>query len=104
VSGFVQALNDAMAKGFPDDVGTYGLVSGMWFSMMSLGCFVGSSVGGALTDNYSFQHGSYFVLFLQAFVAVWTIAFIIIFRNRKVVVDVESSSECYTQKGDVVET
>ncbi|CAG7833802.1 unnamed protein product [Allacma fusca] len=100
VSAFVQALNDAKSHGFPDDVGTYGLVSGLWFSMMSLGCFVGSSAGGTLSEYLGFQHGSYFILFLQAFVAIWTIIFIVVYRNRKVNVDIESSPQQYIQTGE----
>jgi len=33
-------------NGFPDSISTYGVVSGMWTSMLSLGAFMGPSVGG----------------------------------------------------------
>jgi len=87
VSGFVEGLVDAKSRGFPDDVGTYGLVSGMWFSMMSLGCFAGASVAGALLDHFGFQNGIYFILILQVLVALWTILFMFKYKSRRTVKD-----------------
>lgn len=39
----------------------YGVVSGMWQSMISLGAWIGPSVGGALYDTIGFRHGSWLV-------------------------------------------
>ena len=52
----------------PDNVETHGLVSGMWFAMLSLGVFAGASLGGWLTDKYGFENGTYLVLGSQAFI------------------------------------
>jgi MFS family permease len=50
------------ANGLPNTMSTYGVVSGMWTSILSLGMFVGPSVGGILLDNVGFRWGSVFVL------------------------------------------
>lgn len=41
---------------------TYGVVSGMWTSMLSLGMFVGPVVGGVLLEHVGFRWGSVYVL------------------------------------------
>ena len=56
----------------PDNVETHGLVSGMWFAMLSMGVFVGASAGGYLLDEYGFQNGTYFVLGSQAVIVSYT--------------------------------
>lgn len=50
------------ANGHPDDVTTYGVVSGMWQSMISLGAWIGPSAGGALYDAVGFRQGSWMIL------------------------------------------
>ena len=49
-------------RGFPDNVQTYGIVSGLWSSTFALGLFIGPSVGGALLDLADFRTGTYYVL------------------------------------------
>jgi MFS family permease len=51
--------------GFPDDLMTYGLISGVWTSMFALGAFVGPSLSGILFDYVGFRIGTLFVLGLQ---------------------------------------
>lgn len=48
--------------GFPDDLTTYGVVSGLWASSFALGAFVGPSVAGVLFDTVGFRKGTYFII------------------------------------------
>uniref|UniRef100_T1ICS9 MFS domain-containing protein n=1 Tax=Rhodnius prolixus TaxID=13249 RepID=T1ICS9_RHOPR len=50
------------AAGFPDDLSTYGVISGLWSSSFALGAFVGPSVSGYLFDVVGFQYGTFFVI------------------------------------------
>jgi len=50
------------ARGYPDDVRTYGLVSGLWTSMTALGFFLGSSMGGILLHHVGFAWGTTFII------------------------------------------
>jgi MFS family permease len=44
---------------------TYGVVSGMWTSAISLGAFVGPSLGGVLLDSYGFSIASGYPLLAE---------------------------------------
>ncbi|MBO1764922.1 MFS transporter, partial [Escherichia coli] len=55
VATFTSAHRDAVKNGFPDDISTYGLVSGMWTSTFALGAFIGPSAAGALFDWVGFS-------------------------------------------------
>ncbi|KAK8750476.1 hypothetical protein OTU49_014847 [Cherax quadricarinatus] len=70
VSTFSGCHRDVIANGFPDDLHTYGLVSGIWTSTFALGCFIGPSVGGVLLDLVGFKWASVFVAGLHALVAL----------------------------------
>ncbi|XP_045590439.1 MFS-type transporter SLC18B1 [Procambarus clarkii] len=69
VSTFSGCHRDVIANGFPDDLGTYGLVSGIWTSTFALGCFIGPSVGGVLMDLVGFKWASVCIAALHALVA-----------------------------------
>ena len=56
------------AHGFPNNLETYGLISGLWTSTFALGAFIGPSVGGILMDWVGFRSGSMFVVGLNAVV------------------------------------
>lgn len=56
------------AEGFPDDITTYGLISGLWASSFSLGDFIGPSVAGALNDWVGFRYGSLFIVVVHVLV------------------------------------
>ncbi|XP_035704863.1 MFS-type transporter SLC18B1 isoform X2 [Folsomia candida] len=77
VSGFVLALRESIANGFPDSLKTYSVVSGLWASFLSLGMFVGPSLGGWLLDQSSFRMSSLFPLVTAIIVLVLVIGFII---------------------------
>ncbi|CAL4158618.1 unnamed protein product, partial [Meganyctiphanes norvegica] len=58
VVAFNGLLNAAKDNGFPNNIETQGLVSGIFTSTFSFGMFTGSSVGGILLDNFGFRMGS----------------------------------------------
>lgn len=69
VASFTDALRTAIAHGFPNNLETYGLISGLWTSTFALGAFIGPSVGGILYDCVGgFRNGSMFVVALNALV------------------------------------
>ncbi|XP_064112402.1 MFS-type transporter SLC18B1-like [Macrobrachium nipponense] len=82
VATFTGAHRDAVSNGFPDDLGTYGLVSGIWTSAFALGCFVGPSAGGVLFDHIGFRWATVIVASLHVLVAFATITFICCNGNR----------------------
>ncbi|KAK7864826.1 hypothetical protein R5R35_012484 [Gryllus longicercus] len=59
---FIDAIRSAVAYGFPDDITTHGLVSGLWASSFALGDFIGPSVAGALFDAVGFRMATLFVI------------------------------------------
>jgi MFS family permease len=82
VSGFIQTLRDALARGFPNNVSTFGLTSGFWTSSFALGSFIGPTIGGVLLDNWGFQLGTIYVLATQAIVASLVIIFLLIWWRQ----------------------
>ena len=46
VAGFTEAQRSAVARGFPDDMTTYSLISSIWTAAFALGAFVGPTVAG----------------------------------------------------------
>ena len=54
---FESILDLAIDKGFPDNVRTYSLVSGLWSSVYSLGEVTGPTFGGLFVDLYDFSNG-----------------------------------------------
>ncbi|XP_073984794.1 uncharacterized protein [Rhodnius prolixus] len=62
VPTFIDSICSAIAAGFPDDLSTYGVISGLWSSSFALGAFVGPSVSGYLFDVVGFQYGTFFVI------------------------------------------
>lgn len=53
------------AAGFNDDIGTYGILSGLWTASFSLGAFIGPSVAGVLYDSVGFRNGTLFVIVIH---------------------------------------
>ncbi|KAA0203699.1 hypothetical protein HAZT_HAZT007212 [Hyalella azteca] len=70
VSTFSGAHRDAIAYGMPNNLSTYGLVSGMWTSAFALGAFIGPSSAGALFDAFGFSYASQYIVVLHAMVAI----------------------------------
>lgn len=68
-------------RGLPDNIETYGLISGLWTSTFALGAFVGPSVSGALFDSIGFRKATIFVIACHSIVAC--ILIIILALERK---------------------
>lgn len=50
------------AHGFPNNMETYGLISGLWTSTFAFGAFIGPSVAGILYDTVGFRNSTLFVV------------------------------------------
>lgn len=69
---FESILDLAIDRGFPDNVRTYSLVSGLWSCVYSLGEVTGPSFGGLFVDLYEFSNGCTLVAgFSLAAVSLW---------------------------------
>ena len=77
VAAFSSAHSEALIAGFPDNVHTYALVSGLWTATFALGAFIGPSFGGVLMDVVGFGYATLFVFCSQVIVFVMTLGFII---------------------------
>ncbi|XP_078584662.1 MFS-type transporter SLC18B1-like [Branchiostoma floridae x Branchiostoma japonicum] len=58
VPTYAELLRAARAAGMPDDLGTYGVISGVYDLMMNLGYLIGSTVGGVLMEEIGFPWAS----------------------------------------------
>ncbi|XP_018012632.2 MFS-type transporter SLC18B1-like [Hyalella azteca] len=74
VATFSGAKKDAVEAGLPDDLATYGLVSGLWNSSVALGGFIGPSIAGVMFDTIGFGWGTFIIALLHLFVAIVTIS------------------------------
>lgn len=70
VSSFTDALRSSIKRGLPDNIETYGLISGLWTSTFALGAFIGPSVSGALYDSIGFRHSCIFIIALHTLVGL----------------------------------
>ncbi|RWS26692.1 MFS-type transporter SLC18B1-like protein, partial [Leptotrombidium deliense] len=57
-------------KGYSNDVNTYGLISGLWSSMWSLGDITGPAIGGLLAQHLGFPNAATIITALTAATAV----------------------------------
>jgi len=99
VSGFVLAHKGALSAGFPDNLSTYGIISGLWTSTFALGACVGPSVAGFLVDISNFRSASVFVVIIHTALLLVAILFLfselVVFSKRKnyqQIDDLESSN------------
>uniref|UniRef100_A0A8D8VZN9 MFS-type transporter SLC18B1 n=1 Tax=Cacopsylla melanoneura TaxID=428564 RepID=A0A8D8VZN9_9HEMI len=76
VPTFIDALRSAIEAGFPDDLSTYGMLSGLWSSSFALGAFVGPSVAGFLFDTVGFQYGTLFPIVCHMLLFVVLVIFV----------------------------
>lgn len=67
--------------GLPDNIDTYGLVSGLWTSTFALGAFFGPSISGMLYDSVGFRKAVIFIIVLHITVA--SIVFITFILEKK---------------------
>jgi len=83
VASFTDALRTTIKCGLPDNIETYGLISGLWTSAFALGAFVGPSVSGALFDSVGFRKATIFVISCHTLVAFILILFLLLERTPK---------------------
>ncbi|GAB6027839.1 hypothetical protein CHUAL_002065 [Chamberlinius hualienensis] len=83
VCGFLGNLKEVKAYGYPDTLGTFGLMSSMWTSSTALGGFVGSSVGGTLLDHVGFRMGTLFIIGQHGLLALINFGFGWHLQNKK---------------------
>ncbi|XP_077989874.1 MFS-type transporter SLC18B1-like [Glandiceps talaboti] len=55
VPTFLDLITTASWHGMPDNLGTHGVISGLFNALFNLGGFVGPSAGGALVGHFGFQ-------------------------------------------------
>lgn len=70
------------AHGYPDNLKTYGLVSGLWTSTFALGAFIGPFISGLLYDYVGFRKGVIFIIASQLLVAIITGTFMCYERKK----------------------
>lgn len=85
MSGFADAHRQAIAAGLPDNVDTYGLISGLWTSVFALGAFIGPTVAGILFDAIHFPLATLFVIIAEALVIIFITIFVGVDMFRSVV-------------------
>ena len=72
VCTFSVSHKEALQADLPDDLSTYGLVSGLWASSFALGAFIGPSIAGVLYDTIGFPWATTCVAALHLLVAFAT--------------------------------
>ncbi|XP_049949400.1 MFS-type transporter SLC18B1-like [Schistocerca serialis cubense] len=82
VASFTDALRTAIAYGFPNNLETYGLISGLWTSTFALGAFIGPSAAGILYDRVGFKNATMFIVGLNLLVGIVVLNFICFTRRR----------------------
>lgn len=93
VSSFTDALRTAIAYGFPNNLETYGLISGLWTSTFALGAFIGPSVAGFLYDRWDFPKATLFIVALSAIVGEVVLIFICCSKPQTMYKEIPSSSD-----------
>ncbi|XP_050309517.1 MFS-type transporter SLC18B1-like [Anthonomus grandis grandis] len=76
VASFGDALKTSIAYGFPNNLETYALVSGLWTSSFALGAFIGPSIAGILYDTVGFRYASLFIVVIHLIVGIATVIFL----------------------------
>ncbi|XP_078042408.1 MFS-type transporter SLC18B1 [Augochlora pura] len=76
VASFTDAMRTSIDYGFPNNLETYGLISGLWTSTFALGAFIGPSIAGILMDNIGFRNASMFIVMLHLIVGVLAAMFL----------------------------
>ncbi|XP_014238865.1 MFS-type transporter SLC18B1-like [Trichogramma pretiosum] len=82
VASFTDALRTAVDHGFPNNLETYGLISGLWTSTFALGAFIGPSIAGILFDNIGFRNASMFICALHLIVGVVACVFLCCYERK----------------------
>lgn len=81
VASFTDALRTSIEQGFPNNLETFGLISGLWTSAFALGAFIGPSISGILYDNIGFRNSSMFVCATHLLVGFIIALFLMLSRS-----------------------
>ncbi|KAL7632074.1 UNVERIFIED_CONTAM: hypothetical protein RMT77_017615 [Armadillidium vulgare] len=73
VSSFICFHKITIYLGFPDDISTYGIVSGLFSTCVSFGGMTGPLVGGFLCDTIGVPWSLHFIIFINIFLLLCTI-------------------------------
>lgn len=93
VSSFTDALRTSIGYGFPNNLETYGLISGLWTSTFALGAFIGPSLAGILYDSWGFQYASLSIVILSLTIGIVVLVFLIFSRPRRMYKEIGKSQE-----------
>ena len=83
IASFSGFHRDAITIGLPDNISTYGVVSGLWTSAFALGAFVGPSAAGVLFDQVGFPWASQTVVGFHALLFLASVIFSCCFKKRR---------------------
>ncbi|XP_077989876.1 MFS-type transporter SLC18B1-like, partial [Glandiceps talaboti] len=75
VPTFHDLITTASWHGMPDNLGTYGVVSGLFTGLLYLGSFIGPTAGGALVGRFDFNWASTIFATIYLFLAFVMIVF-----------------------------
>jgi len=83
VAAFSEAQTAAVARGFPDGIATYAMVSSIWTSAFAFGAFVGPTVAGALYDAVGFEWSLLFPVLCNLVVCLGALTGLVAVGMRK---------------------
>ncbi|KAF5270493.1 hypothetical protein FQA39_LY08371 [Lamprigera yunnana] len=81
VATFSDALQESFENGFPNNLETFGLISGLWTSMFALGAFIGPSISGILYDTIGFRNATMFICVLHVLVGIIITLFLVFHKS-----------------------
>lgn len=81
---FETLLEISLENGFPDDVRTYSLISGLWGCMFSLGEVTGPVFGGVLVDSLDFNTASTVMSMLSTACVLISVVVLIIRKSSRI--------------------
>ncbi|KAK2718531.1 MFS-type transporter SLC18B1-like isoform X2 [Artemia franciscana] len=82
VAGFLSGLKIALREGYPSNLVTFGVISGLWSSAFALGCFLGPSIAGYLYDHVGFRKVTWFCAGCHTVTIVTTLIYIVMYRLK----------------------
>ncbi|XP_037082981.1 MFS-type transporter SLC18B1-like [Pollicipes pollicipes] len=92
VAAFVDAHREAVYNGFPDNLDTYSMVSGLWTSMFALGAFIGPSLAGILYDHFGFEYATLMIIVTHTLLFL-VVALFLCVRRRRTFRELQSANE-----------
>ncbi|CAH1105614.1 unnamed protein product [Psylliodes chrysocephalus] len=93
VASFTDALRTTVAQGFPNNLETFGLISGLWTSTFALGAFMGPSISGVLFDTIGFPNASLFIIVLHLLVGILTATYIFVAKPQSPYVEIKEETK-----------